>query len=148
MPSLRELDAHFKRWFEETSNEKDEQGRYVWRDEKGEIWSWSQNPWSDRFTTVESLAEADGIWFDCPLCWQKWKAGAEHGPHGVLIWFEGRRAPDRLGRDSQNRRVRWTIQSGTGLDDLQLTPSILLSGPGCGWHGFVGSSGVPPGHAA
>jgi hypothetical protein len=31
---------------------------------------------------------------------------------------------------------RWTV-SGTGLADLTLAPSIHLSGPGCGWHGFV-----------
>lgn len=99
----------------------------------------------DTFVRVESLAEAQGIWFDCPLCWAEWKKGAARGPHGILIWFEGRGVPEHLGLNSSGKAVRWQV-GGTGLGDLQLRPSILLQG-GCNWHGFVGVEGRKPGEA-
>jgi hypothetical protein len=99
----------------------------------------------DCLHSVATLAEAHGLWFDCPLCWAK--NGGPVGTHGVLVWFAGKPVPDRLGQNSAGVTVRWNVVGGTGLSDLQLAPSILLQG-GCGWHGFVGSSGVPPGFAA
>jgi hypothetical protein len=149
MPTLRELDASFKRCLTETSAEKDENGMYVFRDSPGgDIRMWSPRPTREVFETVDELARADGLWFDCPKCWAAWKAGAERGPHAVLIWFEGRGAPAHIGKNSKGERVRWNIVSGTGLDDLHLSPSILLEGDGCGWHGFIGHEDVPAGHAA
>jgi hypothetical protein len=95
---------------------------------------------------VSSLAEAHDIVFLCPLCFQK--NGGAKGTHSVLVSFAGREIPDGCGSVGKNGPSRWTIVGGSTLDDLQLTPSILLGGPGCGWHGFIGSSGVPPGEAA
>jgi hypothetical protein len=95
---------------------------------------------------VDTLAEAHDIMFLCPLCFQK--NGGAKGTHSVLVSFAGRDIPDGCGSVGTNGPSRWTIVGGSSLDDLQLTPSILLGGPGCGWHGFIGSSGVPPGEAA
>lgn len=90
------------------------------------------------------LAEAHGIWFDCPC--PKCQAPGAHEMH-IVIGFAGRGAPDdSLSIGSDGKPSRWNVAAGTGLDDLQLTPSIQLLG-GCNWHGFVGSSGVPPGEA-
>lgn len=94
---------------------------------------------------VDTLAEAHGIWFDCPECWRK--NGGPVGTHGVCIWFTGSPVPPHLGLNNAGQTVRWTVAGGTGLNNLSLTPSILLQG-GCNWHGFVGSSGVPPGFAS
>ena len=96
---------------------------------------------------VATLAEAHGIDFLCPLCFAK--NGGAVGTHGVHVSFEGRAIPPGCGSiNSEGKPSRWRVVGGSTLDDLQLAPSILLSGPGCGWHGFVGSSGVPPGEAA
>jgi len=93
---------------------------------------------------VETVAEAHGLWFDCPLCFAK--NGGPIGTHGVLVWFVGKPVPDRLGKNKDGVTVRWNV-SGTGMNDLVLTPSIQLQG-GCNWHGYVGNQGVPPGSAA
>lgn len=94
------------------------------------------------FDTVETLAEADGIWFDCPckICQEKeyksWHA----------IGFEGLCPPDTYSKGSNGQDTRWKVVSGTGLDDLVLSPSIQRVG-GCNWHGYVGFQNIPPGHA-
>lgn len=89
---------------------------------------------TDCLHDLKTLADAQGIWFDCPKC-----TVANNGPtgtHGVLVWFEGRGAPERLGRNKDGQTVRWVV-SGTNMDDLKLSPSIALQG-GCNWHGFIG----------
>ena len=88
---------------------------------------------------VETLAEAGGIMFLCPLCYIK-HGGAE-GTHRVLVWFEGRGVPR-----GAVPLPRWRV-SGTGMEDLSLSPSIQLLAPEmpgvprdqveCRWHGFV-----------
>lgn len=112
---------------------------YVWRDENGvpEFWS----PTSERYVYqhTDDPANAHGLWFDCPACF-------ETNGHGVLVGFAGRNAPSPLSVGKDGKPTYWIV-SGTSLDDLVLTPSILLH-DGCNWHGFVGSSGVPLGHAA
>lgn len=80
-------------------------------------------------THVHTLAEADGIFFTCPLC----------GGHQVAPTFAGRGVPNHLGSHGRGGEpTRWTT-SGTGYEDLTLSPSIDLSGPhgGCQWHGWV-----------
>lgn len=157
MPSpfpLRQLEAQFEKVVPNTTTEVetdgDLKGQYVWRDEKGEGFFWSPTPTRYEFHDVASLAEADMITFLCPLCFAK-NGGAE-GTHSVMVSFSGRNIPDEAGtRDASGKPSRWAA-SGTGLDDLVLTPSILLDASrkpedGCHWHGFVGSSGIPPGHA-
>jgi hypothetical protein len=98
---------------------------------------------------VDTLAEAQGVWFLCPKCYAVGIAGGEEpgvGVHGCQVTFEGRGATDQQGsHNDKGEPVRWAV-SGTGIADLVCTPSILLIG-GCGWHGFIGSSGVPPGEA-
>lgn len=82
---------------------------------------------------VDTLAEAQGIWFLCPKCF-----AANNGPvgtHGVLCWFEG-----RIDDLVQPGPGRWNPH-GTSLADLSFVPGkrshsvALLSG--CEWHGYV-----------
>jgi hypothetical protein len=83
-------------------------------------------------TTVETLAEADGIRFLCPLCFKN--NGGKVGTHSVICWFKGK-VPD----DADPKPGRWNPQ-GTGLHDLTFVEpgafSVQLLG-GCNWHGFV-----------
>lgn len=80
---------------------------------------------------VTELAQADGIYFDCPKC-----KGTKDA-HSVLCWFVG-----KVADDVRPLPGRWTPQ-GTGLDDLTFIPSrgrtesVQLLGGGCAWHGFV-----------
>lgn len=85
-------------------------------------------------SAVDTLAEAQGIMFLCPKCY-----AANDGPVGtetVICWFADRGVPD----DERPLPGRW-IPSGTGYDDLTFVgpnaASVHLTGPGCGWHGFV-----------
>ena len=98
---------------------------------------------------VDTLAEADGVMFQCPKCAIGKERGEEdgrkfvRGAHSVICWFRGH-VPD----DADPKPGRWT-PSGTGLDDLTFVPgnpvwadSVLLTGPGCGWHGFIRNGDV------
>jgi hypothetical protein len=85
---------------------------------------------------VETLAEAQGIRFLCPLCF----AGHDDpvGVHSVICWSRSRGVPD----DVSPGPGRWRLD-GTGLHDLTLNAdppsdarSVQLNG-GCGWHGHV-----------
>ena len=89
---------------------------------------------------VETLAEADGVMFQCPKCAQGLETFDEdrgrgvRGAHYVLCWFRG-----RVSDDLTPGPGRWDA-SGTSLDDLTLSPSVHLSGAsGCQWHGWVQS---------
>jgi hypothetical protein len=87
-----------------------------------------------------TMADADGVMFQCPLCAQGKERGDAHGrrffigAHYVICWFVGR-VPD----DVDPKPGRWN-PSGTSLDDLTFVGpgavSVLLTA-GCGWHGFV-----------
>lgn len=90
------------------------------------------------FHPVEALVEADGVQFLCPHCFEK-------DGHSIQVFFEGCDLPPGIGSNMKGAPVRWKA-SGTNLDDLILTPSIQIHGP-CNWHGFIGSSGIKPGHA-
>lgn len=76
------------------------------------------------FREVSTIGEANGVLFDCPKC----------GRHSVLCWSRSRGVPDGI----EPGPGRWEM-TGSGLDDLTLSPSIDLSrnGSGCGWHGWV-----------
>ena len=83
---------------------------------------------------VASFAEAQGVWFLCPLCFEK--NGGNVGTHWCEVTFAGRGALDHQGsHGSDGRPTRWNA-SGTSLADLTTTPSILLGG-GCAWHGYI-----------
>lgn len=86
------------------------------------------------YVPARSLAKAQGIRFLCPLCWVANKGPI--GTHSVQVGFDGRAPPGTFSCDSTGKDSRWIV-TGTGLADLTLRPSILLSGPGCGWHGYV-----------
>lgn len=79
-----------------------------------------------------TLATAQGIVFDCPVC--SFRNADGRGSHSILAWFRGRGVPD----DAVPGPGRWT-PSGTGFEDLSLTPSIncnTASRTDC-WHGFI-----------
>lgn len=83
---------------------------------------------------VDTLADADGVWFLCPKCFVV--NGGREGTHGVICWFVGKVADDVAPKPG-----RWT-PTGSGLHDLTFVPSagrtqsVLLTA-GCQWHGFV-----------
>lgn len=127
------------------STEKDAEGKYVFHGDDGKPFMWGPQPERYEYHRVQIVAEADQVSFLCPLCFAK--NGGAVGTHRVMVSLAGRNIPDAAGsRDHTGKLSRWNV-SGTTIDDLVLTPSILLHGPGCGWHGFVGSNGIPPGHA-
>lgn len=79
---------------------------------------------------VDSINEAQGIWFLCPKCWK-----ANEGPvgtHSVICWNPT--VPPEI----HPKPGRWNL-IGTSLEDLSLvagSSSILLTA-GCLWHGFI-----------
>jgi hypothetical protein len=153
---LRQLNAKLSKTVTVATSEieQDEsdncKGMYVFRDNDGAKFLWSPRPYRYENHNVETVAEADQIMFLCPACFAK--NGGASGTHSVLVTFAGRNVPDEAGsRDAEGNPSRWNA-SGTTIDDLSLTPSILLDAKreqedGCHWHGFVGSSGIPVGHA-
>lgn len=155
--TLRQLEAEISKCVTVTTTEIENDrtddcfGKFVHRDANGEKFMWGPTPIRYEFHRVETIAEADEIMFLCPKCFEK--NGGSVGTHSVMVTFAGRNVPDEAGsRDSSGKPSRWTIVGGTTLDDLCLTPSILLDNgrpadQGCHWHGFVGSSGISPGFA-
>lgn len=152
---LRLLEAELNKTVAVTTDEIEQEdgnckGQYVFRDGDGEKFMWGPTPVRYEFHTVQTVAEADNIFFLCPLCFAR--NGGATGTHSVHVSFAGRAVPDEAStRDSTGKPSRWSA-SGSTIDDLVLSPSILLDASrkpeeGCHWHGFVGSSGIPPGHA-
>lgn len=89
------------------------------------------------------LQGAQGVMFQCPKCAEGKEQGEEDGrrhykgAHYIVAWFANPvGAPVAPPEIMPGITARWT-QSGSGLHDLSLTPSILLPGAGCQWHGFV-----------
>jgi hypothetical protein len=90
--------------------------------------------------TVDSLAEAQGVMFLCPLCFKA--NGGKVGTHRVVCWSRSRGVPEH----ATPKPGRWSMH-GTGLHDLTLNGdadangggarSVQLLGGGCQWHGFV-----------
>lgn len=130
MPTLRELDGQFIRYREESRDEMFARGVA------------KPSFFLDR---VPTLAEAHGVRFICPKSFVA--HGGKAGAHSVQVYFVGSPVPDHIGVNTKGDAVRWTV-SGISLDDLSLSPSIQEQDSICGWHGFVGSSGVPAGSAA
>lgn len=86
------------------------------------------------FSEVDTLAEAQGIIFLCPKCFEAHQG--KQGTHSVICWFKDRGVPE----DLHPWPGRW-IPAGTGIDDLTFVgpdaASVFLNGGGCQWHGFV-----------
>lgn len=86
------------------------------------------------------FADCDGVEFLCPLCYEQ--NSGPVGTHMVICW------KPHVPQTISPIPGRWN-QQGSALHDLKLvagSSSIALQG-GCGWHGFVGNSDVPPGEA-
>ena len=85
---------------------------------------------------VAMLVEAQGLWMLCPTCFAK--NNGPVGTHGLIVTFRDRGVPDALGSHGKNGvPSRWTV-TGTGYDDLTLSPSIDISKDGDGeWHGYI-----------
>lgn len=80
---------------------------------------------------VDALAEADGIRFLCPKCFEA-NGKSDIGVHSIVCWRP------RVAADWVPGPGRWEFL-GTGLDDLTLvagSSSIALQG-GCAAHFFV-----------
>ena len=130
MPTLRELEGQFIRFREETAEEMFARG--------------VAKP-SFFLEHVFTLGDAHGIRFICPKSFAS--HGGKVGAHSVQVYFAGSPVPADIGVNQKGDAVRWTA-CGTSLDDLSLSPTIQEQDSICGWHGFVGSSGVPPGSAS
>ena len=72
---------------------------------------------------VETLAEAQGIRFECPN-----NNGQRPSGYALCLPFRGRGAPS-----DENGGTQWDV-SGTGMHDLTLSPSVHAVGV---WHGWI-----------
>lgn len=84
------------------------------------------------FRHVETIEEADGVMFVCPLCYEN-NGKSDIGVHSVLCWNPS------VPQTTEPVPGRWNLL-GTGYEDLTLqagSSSIHLTGDGCGWHGFI-----------
>lgn len=75
-----------------------------------------------------TIANAQGILFLCPACFKK--NGGPVGTESVLCWFRDRGVPP----EAEPGPGRW-VASGTGFDDLTLSPSVNVDNEH--WHGWV-----------
>ena len=83
-----------------------------------------------RYKTVDSIAEADGIMFLCPVCFVANRGS--RGTHVVICWRP------QVSQNETPRPGRWEFQ-GSGFADLTLvagSSSVQLKG-GCNAHFFV-----------
>src|ERR1700681_2062244 len=98
MPTLRELEATFIAYREETNEEMFARG--------------VSKP-SALFARVNTFSEAHGVRFICP------KSFATHGgvvgAHSVQVYFAGSPVPKEMGVNKDGQTVRWNA-SGTTLD--------------------------------
>lgn len=91
---------------------------------------WSPRPYREFYIRCD-FADAQGIWFECPLCRN----------HHVQVGFAGRAPAGSFSQNSEGKDSRWNV-AGTGYEDLTLTPSIHADPEGaavgrCSWHGHV-----------
>lgn len=92
----------------------------------------------------DQIEGAQGVYFQCPKCAEGKPPGEPDGigfagAHYIRICFANPRSAP-VAPVEFDKNPRWTM-SGTGLDDLTLSPSINLdvpgNGDGCRWHGWV-----------
>lgn len=111
------------------------------------------NPWFSagfiRNTTAKgtyygdllNIVGADGVRFWCPCGYGKPEFPIDGArPHMVEVSFANpigcQPAPADAGSQSRNGGPsRWQM-TGTGLDDLTLSPSVAVGPPEC-WHGYI-----------
>lgn len=134
---LTDLDAELIRWEDRTEMRQVVAPGYDTRAEDGcRAWSAAGSPTVPRevqvtyVPSVDTLADAQGVEFDCPRC----KNG-----HRIAVAFSGRGVLDhQASRDKNGNPTRWQVAGGTGLEDLSLSPSVdcTPSNPQC-WHGHI-----------
>ena len=96
----------------------------------------TETPGTRRRGGEVDITTAQGMIFLCPTCFQK--NGGPVGTHSVLTWFRDRGVPDH----EEPGPGRWAV-TGTGFEDITLSPSIDISSNGDGeWHGFIQNGGV------
>lgn len=88
------------------------------------------------YVHVDAIAEAQGIAFLCPLCFERNKGVI--GTHQVICWSRSRGVPD----DAEPGPGRWAL-AGTDYADFTLNAdppsgarSVKLE-TGCCWHGHI-----------
>lgn len=90
-----------------------------------------------RFLSDGNGNQGAGVQFDCPLCLGQGRA-ADPGPYcsgNVFVPFS-----NPIGDGPQNPNG-WR-RSGANLDNLTLTPSVLIKAGGCPWHGYVTNGAI------
>lgn len=110
--------------------------------------------WTEKsYRRLPSIEGAQGVLFQCPKCAQGKEHGEEisladgemrghwKGAHYVLCWFTNPRNAPRVPDTAFPRPGRWTVVGNT-IDDISFVPgpysnSVLLTGTGCQWHGYV-----------
>lgn len=139
MPSLRELEAEFIRYEKQIADE--DHGRTLPDGTK------QYGGFEIDVLIPTEFNQAQGIMFLCPLCFKN--NGGPINTHSVHVSFANRgNIPLTAGSvNDKGEPSRWEIIGGSGLDDLQLSPSIFTKLSPCQWHGFIGHAGVPAGHA-
>lgn len=139
---LIELDPEFIRWEDRVeTKQRVAPGFDTGSEEGSRQWAAAGNP-TVPFTgpvthllQVQALPDAQGIEFDCPKCRN----------HRIHIAFAGRGVADHHGTHAADGRpTRWQV-TGTGFDDITLTPSVdcTPSNPNC-WHGFITNGEITP----
>lgn len=129
---LMDLDAEFVRWEERPHPNNYAAEGFDCNTSEGLLaWNAAGQPRATQLLmpTVQTLAESQGVFFDCPKCQN----------HRILIAFADRGVKDGWAtHSSDGRPTRWQVVGGTGLSDLSLSPSVdcTPSNPHC-WHGFI-----------
>ena len=95
----------------------------------------------------DTIAGAQGVLFQCPKCATGLETGEEEGrgfvrgAHYIMVWFSNPQNAPPVPPDAIPTPARWSM-AGDTLDTLTLSPSILLPGEGCQWHGYVQNGGL------
>lgn len=142
---LSDLKAHFLRYEERTETWKRVVDHAKWdATGRGDEGTEEVTGTKQHMITVDSIDEAQGVIFLCPKCYSDNEGSV--GTHAVICWSRSRGVPEH----AVPGPGRWKLV-GTSLGDLTLdgdapggggARSVLLSGPGCGWHGFVTNGDV------
>lgn len=98
--------------------------------------AWTEDDCRHGWEDVQTIAEADGVWFLCPKCFET--NGGAVGTHRILCWSPS------VPIDMLPKPGRWHLE-GSGYADLTLrgviSDSVLLTS-GCGAHFFVRSGRI------